>query len=67
MIYYVEFTSDDVSERIAETSDKASALKIGKVKQAEYKAAGKKGIITCFELTTERGAPMRKCYEFFDV
>lgn len=67
MAYFVEFTSGDLSERIAETPDKAAAIATGKAKQAEYKAVGKHGIISCYELTTERGAPMRKCYEFWEV
>lgn len=67
MAYFVEFTHENESERIAETPDRAAAIAIGKAKQAEYKAAGKNGIISVYEISTERGLPMRKCYEFWDV
>ena len=67
MAYYVEFTSDNKSERIAETPDRAAAIALGEAKQTEYKAAGKHGIISAYEISTERGTPMRKCAEFWEV
>lgn len=67
MAYFVEFTSGDDSELIAELSDKTEAVETGTVKQAGYKAAGKRGIISCYEITAERGIPMRKCYWFWEV
>lgn len=67
MAYYVEYTHGDESERIAETPDRAAAIATGKAKQTEYKAAGKHGIISAYEITTERGIPMRKCAEFWEV
>ena len=67
MAYFVEFTHENESERIAETPDKAAAIAIGQAKQKEYKAAGKSGIISAYEITTERGIPMRKCAEFWEV
>lgn len=67
MAYYVEYTHGDESECIAETPDRAAAIATGKAKQTEYKAAGKHGIISAYEITTERGIPMRKCAEFWEV
>lgn len=67
MAYFVEFTSGNESERIAETPDRAAAIATGKAKQTEYKAADKHGIISAYEITTERGIPMRKCAEFWEV
>lgn len=67
MAYFVEFTHENESERIAETPDRAAAIAIGQAKQKEYKAAGKCGIISAYEITTERGMPMRKCAEFWEV
>lgn len=67
MAYFVEFTHENESERIAETPDRAAAIAIGQAKQKEYKAAGKCGIISAYEITTERGIPMRKCAEFWEV
>lgn len=67
MAYFVEFTSGNESELIAETPEKAAAIALGTAKQAEYKAAGKHGIISAYEITTERGIPMRKCAEFWEV
>lgn len=67
MAYFVEFTSGNESERIAETPDRAAAIATGKAKQKEYKAAGKCGIISAYEISTERGIPMRKCAEFWEV
>lgn len=68
MAFYVKFVSDDEKERFAiELPDKAAAMATGKAKQAEYKAAGKHGIITAYEISTERGTPMEKCTEFWEV
>lgn len=67
MAYFVEFTHENESERIAETPDRVAAIAIGQAKQKEYKAAGKCGIISAYEITTERGIPMRKCAEFWEV
>lgn len=67
MAYFVEFTHENESERIAETPDRAAAIAIGQAKQKEYKAAGKCGIISAYEISTERGIPMRKCAEFWEV
>lgn len=67
MAYFVEFTSGNHSERIAELPDRAAAIATGKEKQAEYKATGKHGIISCYEISTDRGMPMRKCAEFWEV
>lgn len=50
MAYFVEFTSGEYSECIGEMQDKAKAVAIGAEKQKEYEAAGKHGIITCYEL-----------------
>ncbi len=66
MAYFVEFTHGE-SEKLLETADKTVAIATGKAKQAEYKAVNKHGIISCYEITTECGAPMRKCYEFLEV
>lgn len=68
MAYRVKFVSNDETEiTIIETPDKAAAIATGKAKQAEYKAAGKSGIISMYEITAERGSPMRKCYDFWEV
>ena len=67
MAYFVEFTHENESERIAETPDRAAAIAIGQAKQKENKAAGKCGIISAYEISTERGIPMRKCAEFWEV
>lgn len=68
MAFYVKFVSDDEKERLTvELPGKAAAIATGKAKQAEYKAAGKHGIITVYEISTERGMPMEKCYEFWEV
>lgn len=67
MAYFVEFTHENESERIAETPDRAAAIAIGQAKQKEYKAVGKCGIISAYEISTERGIPMRKCAEFWEV
>ena len=65
--YFVEFTHGDESGRIDETPDRTAAIAIEKAKQAEYKAAEKSGIISVYEISTECGMPMRKCYEFWNV
>lgn len=67
MRFIVDFTSGDDTEIIAKTDDKAEAFAIGAAKQTEYANAGKHGIITCYENSTERGTPMLKCYEFWKV
>lgn len=67
MKYYVDFTSGDKTERIAEITDMEKGKVIGKEKQTEYKAEGKKGIISLYETTTERGRPMSKCHEFWEI
>ena len=68
MAFYVKFVSDDETERLTiELPDRAAAIATGTAKQAEYKAAGKHGIITAYEISTERGIPMEKCAEFWEV
>ena len=67
MSYIVEFTSGDKSERILETTDRAAAIATAEQEQIKRGEAGQKGIISLYEVTTERGQPMRKCYDFWEV
>lgn len=64
MAYFVEFTSGDYSESIAELQDKSDAIAVGAEKQKEYEAAGKHGIITAYEMSTVCGIPIGKCTGF---
>ena len=65
---FVKFISDDEKEKsVIEVADRAAAIATGKAKQTELKAAGKHGIITAYEISTERGIPMEKCYDFWEV
>jgi len=67
MQYFVDFTHGDKSKVIHKTDDKAEAIEFAKSKQTKYKAAGRTGILSVYEITAERGAPMQKCFEFFEV
>lgn len=67
MQYFVDFTHGDKSKVIYKTDDKAEAIAFAKRKQAKYKATGRSGILSVYEITGERGEPMQKCFEFFEV
>lgn len=65
--FYIEFTSGDDSKVIADYSEKNKAFKFAEILEVEYKEKGQSGIITCFSISTERGAPMRKIYHTWNV
>ena len=68
MAFYVDFTAGNESERLAdELPDLSAAIEVGAAKQTEYKAMGKHGVISAYEISAERGFPMKKCYEFWEV
>lgn len=67
MVYYVEFTHGDKSKRLIKTTDKAAAIAKAEKAKDKYAKKGKTGIITLYTITTERGFPMRKCFEFWEV
>ncbi len=66
-MFKVEFTQGNKSEILIETADREQAAAVAVQKQAEFKAKQKEGIISLYEITTERGRPMRKCYDFWEV
>lgn len=65
--YFVEFTKNDRSRILHKSTDKTEAIEFAKNKQAKYKERNKHGMISVFTISTERGAPMQKCFEFFEV
>lgn len=67
VMFKVEFTQGNASEILIETADREQAAAVAVQKQAEFKAEQKKGIISLYEITTEAGTPMRKCYDFWEV
>lgn len=67
MEYFVSFTENDKSVILHKTPDKAEAVEFAKTTQSDYKAQGKHGMLTVYTLSTERGKPMQKCFEFFEV
>lgn len=67
MAYIVEFVSGDNCEILAKCDDKVKACEAGQQNQATLKVQGKHGIISLYEQSTEKGVPMRKCYEFWEV
>lgn len=66
-MFKVEFTQDNKSEILIETKDRKKAADVAISKQAEFKSEQKKGIISLYEISTEAGKPMRKCYDFWEV
>ena len=66
-MFKVEFTQGNASQILIETADREQAAAVAVQKQAEFKAEQKKGIISLYEITTEAGMPMRKCYDFWEV
>lgn len=67
VMFKVEFTQGNASQILIETADREQAAAVAVQKQAEFKAEQKKGIISLYEITTEAGTPMRKCYDFWEV
>lgn len=67
MEYFVSFTENDNSVILHKTPDKAEAVGFAIERQADYKAQGKHGMLTVYTLSTERGKPMQKCFEFLEV
>lgn len=67
MEFFVSYTEKDNSEILHKTPDKAEAVEFAKKTQADYKAKGYHGMLTVYTLSTERGKPMQKCLEFFEV
>lgn len=67
MAYKVDFTQGNNSVLLTETNDRKKAADVAVEKQKELKVANEKGIISLYELTTERGSLMRKCLEFWEV
>ena len=67
MVYFVEFTHGDKSKRLIKTTDKAAAIAKAEKKKAKYLAKNKSGIITLYTISTERGMPMQKCLEFWEI
>lgn len=65
--FYFEFTNGDDSKVIAEYPEKDEAFKFAEILQAKFKENVQSGIITCFSISTERGAPMRKIYRTWNV
>ncbi len=66
-MFYLRFTHGDKSKRIGKAPDLETAITIGEAKQKKYKAAGKHGIITAYEIVVKCGAYMRKIYEAWRV
>ena len=66
-MFYVDFTYGDRVERIAETPDKSEAIEKAQQTQLTKREAKQTGVISVYTISTERGAPMRKVFEFYEV
>ena len=67
MTYYLTFTYGDKTKRLMKTDDKEKAIAKAEKKKAKYLAKNKRGIITLYTISTERGMPMQKCLEFWEI
>lgn len=67
MTYYLTFTYGDKTKRLMKTEDKEKAIEKAEKKKAKYLAKNKSGIITLYTVSTERGIPMQKCIEFWEI
>lgn len=66
-MFYLSFTSGDKSKRIGKAPDLETAITIGEAKQTKYKAAGKHGVISVYEIVVKCGAYMQKIYKVWKV
>ena len=66
-MFYLGFANEKREKRIGKAPDLETAIAIGEAKQKKYKAAGKHGIITAYEIVVKCGAYMRKIYEAWRV
>lgn len=66
-MFYLGFANEKREKRIGKAPDLETAITIGEAKQKKYKAAGKHGIITAYEIVVKCGAYMRKIYEAWEV
>ena len=64
---YVGYVSGNDSEILAIVEDKEQAYLVAEEKKIELQSKGAKGIISVYEITNERGMPMKKVYHFLDL
>ena len=65
--FYVSFTSGDHSRRIGKFPTKEEASERAKTAQEKLRMKKKSGIITVFQITSERGFPAQKIYETYEI
>jgi len=66
--FYVDYTKGDRVRVLKKNiPDKQTAIEIAKAYLEKYRAKDKCGIITVFTISCERGAPMQKIYDGFEL
>lgn len=66
-MYYLIFVSGNDSILITKDFDREKVRAVAIESQKELKAEKEKGVIVLYRLTLERGKPLAKCFEFWEV
>lgn len=66
--FYIDYCKGDKVRVLKKNiPDKQAAIEIAQAYLEKYRAKGKSGFISIFTISCERGAPMQKLYEGYEI